>query len=175
MLKNKMHYDLKTYNIIARGSVFERNSLFAKLVIIAVTANIASQGVYKDNKNVNAWILAVIAFIIAPAILFIYPMVANGKKMYKQSLKVNNGKEIETTIDFEDKSIICHNTVGQRTAYKYENVREVSDNGSVKTIRFNQGQPIYVARDGFIGGTWEDFYELMNNKCVNMRRKLKVK
>lgn len=172
-MRNKTVYTLDVYKVINRQRVFSKDSLFVKGAVIAILINMGARTVYADKASLAGWSLVILATIVAPIAFFAFPL-RKAKKNYEQSLKMTkDGGGIVNTIDFEKNAIVAHNNIHQTGSISYADVKDVVVTNKLIIIKKDGKELLHIDRKGFINATDDDCFNLLNERCPNLKKKLK--
>ncbi len=125
--------------------------------------------VKQDNTQFGAWLICAFGAIVIPFCFFVYPAI-KPNKMYKQSLKVTNGKPLVNEISLENRDIIARNNVGQKIMRSYDLVTEIRKTKYLIVILSNKFDPIYMDINGFVDCTADEAIEYLYSKCTKLNK-----
>lgn len=91
-------------------------------------------------------------------------------RRYKFYVKTYGVTEWTRTVEFLDNEMVLseHTTVNKAL---YSNVIKIMEKGDRITIVMNNKTVIRIYKNTFVEGSWQECYEMLLQKCVNLKRK----
>ena len=91
-------------------------------------------------------------------------------KRYKFYVKTYGVNEWTRTVEFlDDEIVLCEHTTVNKALYS--NVTKILEKGDRITIVMSNNTVIRIYKSTFVEGSWQECYEMLIQKCANLKRK----
>lgn len=124
---------------------------------------IALCGVVFLERNLQVIMSCAVLLLCAIGFIFILPKL-RCKRMYKQSLIINNNKPAEETINFYNEYFESISSNGLKISVFYDNIKKIHNKENMLVFVSKQNLITFVKKDGFEPGTYDNFKVFMHTK-----------
>ena len=91
-------------------------------------------------------------------------------RRYKFYVKTYGVTEWTRTVEFlDDEIVLCEHTTVNKALYS--NVTKILEKGDCVTIVMSNNTVIRIYKSTFVEGSWQECYEMLIQKCANLKRK----
>lgn len=155
-ITNKTDFDKNFYRIIASQRLLKENIAYLGVFAMCLSAYAGIKSLLNSASNISAYIYLAMGFILVPIFCFYIPYKTNCE-YYEKAMKVTHNKPLIAEVKFSEDSFNMKNSLSQSEFHKYKDVDSIQVKKSLITINIKKSHPIYMNKDGFVDGTYNDF------------------
>lgn len=165
---NKTVYTKEVYKNVCSYKSFNYELLVMKGGLFALAVTYAARVVQQDNHSFSSWLFVILACIVLPFFLFVWPKIKVNFD-YKKSIKVCDGKQLEAIVTFKNSDIVCRNNAGQKAIIDYQMINDIKITKNLVIILVNKNEPLYLNKDGF-DADYQEVVDYLYTKCPKIKK-----